>query len=79
MAVGNQPTSRELLANKQKEDPWKHRHMNMSCRTCMWFIAKGSGDIGRCRKRAPTISGYPVVFTNDWCRDHKLDETANLN
>jgi hypothetical protein len=20
------------------------------------------------------MNGYPVVFTNDWCGDHKLDE-----
>jgi len=31
--------------------------------------------VGRCRRRAPTMDGYPVVFTNDWCGDHKLDET----
>jgi hypothetical protein len=33
------------------------------------------GAIGRCRKRAPTLGGYPVVWTTDWCGDHKLDET----
>ena len=31
--------------------------------------------VGRCRKHAPTMNGYPVVFMNDWCGDHKLDET----
>lgn len=31
--------------------------------------------LGRCRKRAPTMDGYPVVFPTDWCGDHKLDET----
>ena len=30
--------------------------------------------IGRCRRHAPTMNGYPVVFENDWCGDHKLDE-----
>jgi hypothetical protein len=30
--------------------------------------------LGRCRKHAPTINGYPVVFVNDWCGDHKMDE-----
>ncbi len=33
------------------------------------------GSIGRCRRHAPTINGYPVVFDVDWCGDHKLDET----
>lgn len=31
-------------------------------------------DIGRCRRHAPTMGGYPVVFVNDWCGDHRLDE-----
>jgi hypothetical protein len=30
--------------------------------------------LGRCRRRCPTMNGYPVVFSNDWCGDHKLDE-----
>lgn len=33
-----------------------------------------SFDLGRCRRRAPTMNGFPVVFVNDWCGDHKLDE-----
>lgn len=62
-------------------DPWKHRRLAMSCGTCMWFVAKlraddKPGPLGRCRKHAPVMSGYPVVFDNDWCGDHKLDENA---
>jgi hypothetical protein len=30
--------------------------------------------LGRCRRHSPTMSGWPVVFVNDWCGDHKLDE-----
>jgi len=53
----------------------------------MWFVEKvssavqhatpetdGRGPIGRCRRHAPTMNGYPVVFSGDWCGDHKLDE-----
>lgn len=29
---------------------------------------------GRCRRHAPTMSGFPAVFGTDWCGDHKLDE-----
>ena len=29
---------------------------------------------GRCRRHAPSMQGYPAVFGNDWCGDHKLDE-----
>ena len=62
------------------DDRWKHRSEGLVCRTCMWFIFKQvtdpnvSVDVGRCRRRAPTMNGYPVVFANDWCGDHKLDE-----
>ena len=30
--------------------------------------------LGRCRRHAPTMSGFPAVFETDWCGDHKLDE-----
>jgi hypothetical protein len=65
-------------------DPWKHRSKGMRCKTCMWFVAKKPPacqadpipviDLGRCRRRAPTMDGYPAVFVNDWCGDHKIDE-----
>ena len=65
-------------------DPWKHRSKHMKCQTCMHFVLKQSSQrpeppeqgtrIGRCRKHAPTMDGYPVVFEGDWCGDHKLDE-----
>lgn len=55
-------------------DPWEHRSVGMRCTSCMWFVPKGA--IGRCRRHAPTMNGYPVVYpTDDWCGDHKLDET----
>lgn len=60
-------------------DPWAHRSASMSCQTCMWFVEKVSTaetekPFGRCRKHAPTLQGYPAVYTHDWCGDHKLDE-----
>ena len=63
-------------------DPWKHRSQGMRCKTCMWFAPKindkGIIDVGRCRRHAPTMNGYPVVFVNDWCGDHKLNENNIL-
>lgn len=68
-------------------DNWEHRSSGMRCGTCMFFVEKktadprdpksvdGKGDIGRCRRHAPTMNGFPVVFQGDWCGDHKLDET----
>lgn len=69
------------------KDPWKHRSSGMKCGTCMWAVMKVGapgiesrklderGRLGRCRRRAPTMNGYPAVFESDWCGDHKLDET----
>lgn len=66
-------------------DNWAHRGEHM-CGTCMWFMEKmtkvspGEADslvvktFGRCRRHAPTMSGFPAVFGTDWCGDHKLDE-----
>lgn len=63
-----------------QNDNWIHREHRMRCRSCMWFAYKVDNEghftaIGRCRRHAPTMSGYPVVFVTDWCGDHKLDET----
>ncbi len=79
------------FATMVNDDPWAHRHEGMVCKTCMWSVekavkrearraidsaAKASGlVVGRCRKRAPTMDGYPVIFMDDWCGSHKLDET----
>jgi len=63
-------------------DNWKHRSKKMKCESCMWFVRKvvevtngaSSSTLGRCRRHAPTLNGFPAVFTNDYCGDHKLDE-----
>ena len=26
------------------------------------------------QRHAPALAGYPAVWANDWCGDHKLDE-----
>jgi hypothetical protein len=62
------------MSEVTKHDPWAHRSENMKCKTCMWYAGK-SDLIGRCRRHAPTMNGYPVVYTDDWCGDHKLNET----
>ncbi len=61
-------------------DPWLHRSAGMRCRTCMFYVPKVGSEydkhpeIGRCRRHAPTMGGYPAVFPTDWCGDHKVDE-----
>jgi len=67
-------------------DNWIHRSKGMLCKTCMYYVPKKTTDLttdplllkapnlGRCRRRAPTMAGWPVMFPTDWCGEHKLDE-----
>jgi len=57
-------------------DNWERRAALMKCVTCMWYVPKGDRAIGRCRRHAPTLAGWPAVYNNDWCGDHKVDERA---
>ena len=58
----------------QQDDPWVGRSKLMKCPTCLYSVKKGESDLGRCRRHAPTMTGYPVIMATDWCGDHKLDE-----
>jgi hypothetical protein len=67
----------------QDQDPWKHRSEGMRCQTCIWYVPKIPTNptkpqdyrgLGRCRRHAPTMNGYPVVWCDDWCGDHRIDE-----
>ena len=52
-------------------DPWD-RHTGFSCFTCMYFAPKDPV-LGRCKRHAPAMDGYPVVYADrDWCGDHKI-------
>lgn len=61
-------------------DKWD-RKTDFGCSSCMFYVPKKqhstSGDPtapsceGRCRRSAPTMKGYPVVFVEDWCGEHK--------
>ena len=78
------------MTENKLADPWIHRTQGMRCKTCIWFVPKvtimvgameGAIDmpnpvynVGRCRRHAPTMGGYPVVFVTDWCGDHRIDE-----
>jgi hypothetical protein len=61
-----------------EEDMWKNRSEGMRCHSCMSYVKKevpvGGMGIGRCRRHAPTLQGWPVVYPTDWCGDHKLNE-----
>jgi hypothetical protein len=83
-ATPSERESRLLRSNEETvADNWQHRSQRMRCKTCMYFVPKlptqavpGTGyDVGRCRRHAPTMSGWPAMFVNDWCGDHKIDES----
>ena len=68
---------------KWQPDSWVARPAGMRCRTCIFYVlkqpterigGKSPQEIGRCRRHAPTMSGYPAVFPADWCGDHKVNE-----
>jgi len=48
------------------EDLWKHKSTGMRCHTCMYFVPKDN-TLGRCRRHAPRIEGWPAVYEKDWC------------
>lgn len=61
------------------DDPWVDRGTGMQCHTCVYYVKKVAfpeqqTELGRCRRYAPTMKGFPVVFPHDWCGDHRLDE-----
>ena len=55
-------------------DNWNRNKMR--CKNCTWYIKKGKppSTIGRCRRHAPSVNGYPVVFEDDCCGDHRVSE-----
>lgn len=59
-----------MPGKKKVEDNWSEI---LKCKSCRAFIPK-KRKIGRCRRHAPTIMGFPVVYETDWCLEHKLDE-----
>jgi hypothetical protein len=46
----------------------------------MYFVPKWKDGkpiiLGRCRRNAPTMKGFPAVFESDWCGEHKLNENT---
>lgn len=53
-------------------DNWEQKSIDMLCSKCMWYVNY------RCRRHAPTINGYPAVYPNDWCGDHKLSKDVMM-
>lgn len=57
------------------KDPWEHRTEGMRCPTCMWAVfGTLTSTVGRCRRHSPTMSGYPAIYRDDWCGDHKMEK-----
>lgn len=72
------PNDITTAASAPTQDMWAHPGATMRCRTCMYYVPKASAsplylEVGRCRRRSPTMQGWPVIYPEDWCGDHKLD------
>ena len=59
-----QPTMRRL----RPVDNWRPGlGVGATCSSCMYYVP------GRCRRHAPKVGeGYPAVYSNDFCGDHKV-------
>jgi hypothetical protein len=41
----------------------------------MWAVfGTLTSAVGRCRRHSPTMSGYPAIYRDDWCGDHKMEK-----
>lgn len=50
-------------------DNWGYRKSVVVCRTCKFYVNL------RCRRHAPVTNlGYPAVYENDFCGDHKMSK-----
>ena len=51
-------------------DKWD-RVTDYCCKSCMYYSPK-TKILGRCKRNAPTMAGFPVVYAeSDWCGEHK--------
>jgi len=62
-------------------DNWSNRDKERQCRTCMYYVEKIARSsrtvrttIGRCKRKAPTSNGFPMVYPNDGCGEQRIDE-----
>lgn len=76
----NETFSSKYIEEKEKEmnnttnnDNWKDKATGMVCSTCTNYAPKNEY-IGRCRRNAPTMKGFPAVFPSDWCGEHKMND-----
>jgi hypothetical protein len=52
----------------EQVDNWEKKDVEMICANCISYINF------RCRKHAPTTSGFVPVYPSDWCGDHRLSK-----
>lgn len=66
-------TKEKEMSNTTNKDNWKDKATGMVCSTCTNYVPKNEY-IGRCRRNAPTMKGFPAVFPSDWCGEHKMND-----
>ena len=52
-------------------DNWPEGGGTHRCVTCVHYLQKIRG-FGRCRRRAPTMAGFPAVYATDVCGEHEM-------
>jgi uncharacterized protein RhaS with RHS repeats len=70
--IGMKAKEKEMN-NTTNKDNWKDKATGMVCSTCTNYAPKNEF-IGRCRRNAPTMKGFPAVFPTDWCGEHKMND-----
>jgi hypothetical protein len=43
------------------------------CATCHWFEGDRENDelMGHCHYDSPSMAGFPCIYPDNWCGDHK--------
>src|SRR4051794_27586864 len=63
---GPMPTS---MATKTAED--LSEAPQPSCSTCIYFCPRGGPNgSGQCRRRSPSVKGFPAAKPTNWCGEH---------
>ncbi len=44
-----------------------------TCDTCTWYHSIREDKSGQCRRYAPTINGWRIVYNDEWCGEHEVN------
>lgn len=49
--------------------------INGNFATCHWFKGdrEDNNELGHCHYDSPASTGFPTVYSDDWCGDHQCE------